>query len=181
MFINCGGFHINEEKLKIMKDALTKQDSVDVTNKSLAGCGGLIIDSDVFKFDNKTFALTMKEAESVTNTIFAPCGGLKLDTEYFEIDENGKLTLKDIEVDMMKVSVLNNAPITKVIFESLDEFTIEVKDETGKLVEPIEDKIYNLERTKTYNYIATNENDEISEGKITTTSRQANLTKTIEF
>ena len=39
MFINCGGFHINEEKLKVIDGVLTKQDTVEVLNKGLAGCG----------------------------------------------------------------------------------------------------------------------------------------------
>lgn len=177
MFVNCGGFHINEEKLKVIDGVLTKQDSVEITNKGLAGCGGLMIDTDVFKFDEKTNVLTMKEAESVTESVIAPCGGLKLDTAYFEIGEDGNVTLKEIGVDMLKASV----PMTKVTFESLDEFTIEVRDEENKIVEPIEDKVYELQKTKLYTYKATSSNNEIVDGNITTTSRQSNVTKTIEF
>lgn len=181
MFVNCGGFHINEEKLKVIDEVLTKQDSVEITNKGLAGCGGLMIDADVFKFDEKTNVLTMKEAESVTESIIAPCGGLKLDTAYFEIGEDGNVTLKEIGVDMLKASVLLNVPVTKVTFESLDEFTIEVRDEENKIVEPIEDKVYELQKTKPYTYEAISSNDEVVDGNITTTSRQSNITKTIEF
>lgn len=182
MFINCGGFHINEEKLKVIKGALTKQESVDVTNMEVAGCGGLVIDTDVFKFDNKTHSITMKEAESVTDTIFAPCGDLKLDTTYFEIGEDGKVALKETSgVDMLMTETKSSISVTNVTFESLDDFTITVKDVNGKVVEPVEDKIYQLERTKPYTYEAVNVNDEISTGTITTTSRQANVTKTIEF
>ena len=181
MFINCGGFHINEEKLKVIDGVLTKQDSVEITNKGLAGCGGLVIDTDVFKFDDKSNSLTMKEAESVTESIIAPCGGLKLDSAYFEIGEDGNITLKEIGVNMMKSPVLLNVPVTKVTFESLDEFTIEVRDEENKIVEPIEDKMYELQKTKLYTYKAISSNDEVVDGNITTTSRQSNLTKTIEF
>ena len=177
MFVNCGGFKINEEKLKVIDYALTKQDSIEVVNKGLAICGGLVIDTDVFKIDEKTNVLTMKEAESVTKFIVAPCGGLKLDTTYFEIGKDGNVTLKEIGVNMMKT----NAPVTKVAFESLDEFTIEVRNENDEIVEPMEDKVYELQRTKPYNYQAISSNEEIVNGTITTTSRQANLIKTIEF
>ncbi len=177
MFVNCGGFKINEEKLKVIDYALTKQDSIEVVNKGLAICGGLVIDTDIFKIDEKTNALTMKEAESVTKFIIAPCGGLKLDMAYFEIGKDGNVTLKEVEVNMMKT----NVPVTKVTFESLDEFTIEVKDENDEIVEPMEDKVYELQRTKSYSYQATSSNEEVVNGTITTTSRQANLIKTIEF
>ncbi len=177
MFVNCGGFKINEEKLKVIDYALTKQDSIEVVNKGLAICGGLVIDTDVFKIDEKTNVLTMKEAESVTKFIIAPCGGLKLDTAYFEIGKDGNVTLKEVEVNMMKT----NVPVTKVTFESLDEFTIEVRDENDEIVEPMEDKVYELQRTKPYSYQAISSNEEVVNGTITTTSRQANLIKTIEF
>lgn len=175
--VNCGGFFINEEKLKVIDGALTKQNSVKITNKGLAGCGGLIIDLDVFKFDDKTHTLTIKEAKSVLDFILAPCGGLKLDSNYFKINKDGTITLKDIEVSTMSF----NVPTTKVTFESLDDFTIEVNNENGEVVEPVEDKIYQLERMKLYTYKAVNLNNEIINGTITTTSRQANLIKTIEF
>lgn len=181
MFVNCGGFHINEEKLKVIDGVLTKQDTVEVSNKGIAGCGGLVIDTDVFKFDDKSNSLTMKESESVTESVLAPCGGLKLDTAYFEINEDGNVTLKDVGVDMLKVSTPVNVPTTKVTFESLDEFTIEVRDEENKIVEPIEDKVYELQKTKPYTYKAISSNDEVVDGNITTTSRQSNITKTIEF
>lgn len=184
--VNCGGFHINKDKLKVIDGVLTKQESVSVTTKALAGCGGLVFDADVFKFNEETHALTDKDAESVTDTIFAPCGDLKLDTEYFEIDEDGKVTLKEVSgVDMLSgastMSASTTTSITKVTFESLDEFNIVVKDADGNTVEPIEDKMYELERTKQYSYEATNVDNEIVSGTITTGSRQANVTKTIEF
>lgn len=181
MFINCGGFHINEEKLKVIDGVLTKQDTVEVSNKGIAGCGGLVIDTDVFKFDDKSNSLTMKEAESVAESIIAPCGGLKLDSAYFEIGEDGNVTLKEIGVDMLKASISIDAPVTKVTFESLDDFTIVVKDVNGEVIEPIEDKVYQLERTKTYSYEAVNTNEEVINDTITTSARQANITKTIEF
>lgn len=180
--VNCGGFYIDESKLKIIKGALTKQESADVTNMALIGCGGLIIDTDVFKFDNKTHSLTVKEAESVGDTIFAPCGDLKLDTAYFEIDENGKVTLKEMIVaDMFMAKTKTNVPLTNVTFDSLDDFTITVKDENGNIVEPIKDKVYQLERTKLYSYEAVSSNNETFNGTITTSSRQANIIQTIEF
>lgn len=180
MLINCGGFKINNEKLKVIDGVLTKQDSIKILNKKIAGCGGLIIDADVFKFDEKSNSLTMKESESVIKSVFAPCGGLKLDTEYFEISENGEVTLKEVIADMMKIST-NNISVTKVTFESLDDFTITVKDENGNTIEPIGNKVYQLERTKPYTYEAISSNDEVSTGTITTTGRQTNVTKTIEF
>lgn len=186
MFVNCGGFKINEEKLKIIDGALTKKDSIEITNKGLAGCGGLLIDVDVFKFDEKSNSLTMKETESVTETVYAPCGGLKLDTKYFEIDKNGNLSLKE-EVDTIKKSIPlmenknENILTTNVTFESLDDFTIEVKNKNGEIINPEEDKVYKLQRTKPYTYKAVNSKNEEVSGTITTTSRNLNVVKTIEF
>ena len=179
--INCGGFHIDEEKLKVIDNVLTKFDTVSVENSMVAHCGQLLLDKAVFKHakdKNKKDCVTLVDAESVEDTIIAPCGGVRFDSKYFEVSK-GKLTMKDI------VSVMLNNPIpvqtTKVIFDGLEDFDIIVKDSKGNVVEPIEDKVYNLERTKTYSYVATNDKEETVEGQITTTSRQANLTKTIEF
>lgn len=180
--INCGGFYINESTLKILDNALTKQETQSVSNIAIAGCGGLLIDSDIFKFDKKTHSITLKEAESVNEVISAPCGELKLDTVYFELDENGFVKLKEVvQVDMLAKSDTSTQSLATVIFESLDDFTIVVKDENDNIVEPIEDKIYQIEKTKQYSYEAINSSDKKISGTITATSGQSNITKTIEF
>lgn len=186
--VNCGGFYIDEKTLKVIDGVLTNKDAIEITDiitDIKPYCGQLKIDGTVFKLDkdkNKNNCITLKTTESITDS-FTPCQGARFDSAVFEI-KNQILSLKS-GVQTMSINAIEteykDVPMTKVTFESLDDFTIIVKDESGKVLKPIEDKIYQLERTKPYTYEATNSNQEVSNGNITTTSRQANVTKTIEF
>lgn len=188
--VNCGGYYIDKETLKTIDGVLTNKDTVKITEviSNIAPyCHQLMIDGTIFKISqdkDKNNCITLKETESVENS-FTPCMGVRFDSSVFDFDFKKQMLSLKSEIQMLssrnKTKSVSSTLITNVTFESLDEFTIVVKDSNGKVVEPIEDNIYQLERTKLYTYKATNKNKEVVEGDITTASRQANITKTIEF
>lgn len=185
--VNCGGFYIDEETLKLIDGVLTNKDAVEVTEVITdikPYCHQLMIDGSVFKIaqdKNKNNCITLQATESVTDS-FTPCTGCRFDSATFDFDAKKQILSLKSGIQLLSANtIISPTSITNVTFESLDDFTIVVKDEMGKNVKPIEDKIYQLERTKPYTYEATNTNKEVVKGTITTTARQANVTKTIEF
>lgn len=188
--VNCGGYYIDKETLKIIDGVLTNKDTAEITEviTNIAPyCGQLKIDGTVFKIaqdKDKNNCITLQSIESVTDS-FTPCHGVRFDSSAFEFDSKKQvLSLKSV-VQMLSLNSIEtksiSVPITNVTFESLDDFTITVKDANGNVIEPVKDTVYQLERTKPYTYEAISSNGEVVNGTITTTSRQANVTKTIEF
>lgn len=166
------------EKFKFIGDTLTKKETVKINNTIQSSCGGLHLDSDIFKLDKDkqdNQCITLKETEKITDSLIPNCGGIRLDKTVFKI-VGDKITL--VEQPLPLKMATSEVPTAKVVFDSIEDFTVEVT-KNGETVDPVSDKEYLLEKNTTYEYTAIS-GENVVKGTITP-KRKNNITETITF
>lgn len=172
----CNAFNFKSKTLKIIKDVLTTNEKEAIENKIKSPCGGFYLDGTVFKVDKKTNSITKKENDSVEKTIKPYCGGILLDDAVFEL-KDGFMDLKEV------MTVAENIPMTKITFDSLDNFSLKLMNNENEVITPLSEteseKIYNVPKNAKYSYEANN-GEKVVKRTIDTTKRN-NINETITF
>ena len=178
----CNAFDVTGKKptFKVIDGVLTTTEKMKITEGYIVPpiCGGIKLDKAVFRIDEKTKAVTKKETLSVEKTVVPYCNGILLDDAIFEIKE-GKAYLKAQAPELVTTTTTEEVPMTNITFESTDEFTVELKNEQGEIIEQTELNKYVVPKNANYTYEATS-GIKVVKGNIST-SRRVNITETLTF